>query len=444
MIKELKISNFRIFDDEVTIKFRPITVLIGRNNAGKSSVIKFLLMLKQSIDSGSTEYLNPDGSFVNFGLFEQLKNSTTDKEYLTFFLEMYGDNRDSLALSSYLENYCQDLGPVNIDELTFVSSATIRYPNRHYTNDNSKAEFGVFFDNLPIEELNLMESIGNTNYLDYSEDVIKYLEQNIKYSSTSLDSILEIEDIHRIAAHFACMKKFKIGIQSLRHLYPVKSEFGNKVTGSPPKSRDVGQKGEYALQHLKNIYDEGGTTREIVEKYLDSVTSICNLKFSNSTSTIIETFATNKETEAESLVGQFGFGVSQCIPIFVQGAIMPENTSMMIEQPEAQIHPTAQLELGSYFAELWNKRRVGSIIETHSRNILLRLRRLIAAGELEPSDVSVVYFDIENHKPLIKNLEIDSDGDLERGLPAQFFGAGATENLQIALEKYDFDGESDE
>ena len=50
MLTELKLSNFRIFDDEVTVRFRPITVLIGRNSSGKSSIIKFLLMLQQSAE----------------------------------------------------------------------------------------------------------------------------------------------------------------------------------------------------------------------------------------------------------------------------------------------------------------------------------------------------------------------------------------------------------
>ena len=60
MLKELKLSNFCLFSDEVTIRFRPITVLIGRNNYGKSSVVKFLLMLKQSLDKDSSMFLNPD------------------------------------------------------------------------------------------------------------------------------------------------------------------------------------------------------------------------------------------------------------------------------------------------------------------------------------------------------------------------------------------------
>ena len=147
-----------------------------------------------------------------------------------------------------------------------------------------------------------------------------------------------------------------------------------------------------------------------------------------------QAFARSKMTGADVLIADYGFGVSQCLPIFVQGAIMAPHTSLMVEQPEAQLHPTAQLELGSYFADLWNKRQVGSIIETHSSNIVLRLRRLIAKGELSHRDVSVAFFtnDEENkNMPIIKNLDINEDGSMERGLPMEFFAADVIEGLNL-------------
>ena len=116
---------------------------------------------------------------------------------------------------------------------------------------------------------------------------------------------------------------------------------------------------------------------------------------------------------------------------------MSPHTSLMVEQPEAQLHPTAQLEMGSYFADLCNQRNVGSIIETHSDNILLRLRRLIAMGELSPLDVSVAFFTFdENNRnmPTIKNLDINEDGSMEAGLPLEFFGANVIEGLRLGAK----------
>ena len=435
MLKKLTLSNFRIFDDEVTIKFRPITVLIGKNNAGKSSVIKFLLMLKQTIDSGGAEFLNPSGNLVKLGLFEHLKNTKSDKKFLYFSLEMYGHRIDSIILNNHYNEH-NSTGRKN---LTLVSSALVQYPKEHDFQEQPNSKFTVLDSKLPIDELNLYSMINSsTRYLDFNEDMFNKLENKLKHTPQNSSTV---EPMQRIAAQSACLHHFKDGIRALRHLYPVKTELYSEVSDSPPMPRDVGSKGEYTLQHLKKIFDEGGENRDFVEKFLTSVISVHGLKFNNPTNTVVETLATNEETKAESYIGQFGRGVSQCIPIIVQGTIMPEYTSMIVEHPETQIHPTAQLELGSYFAELWTERRVGSIIETHSRNILLRLRRLIAEGKLNAKSVSVVFFDIENEKPLVKNLEIDSNGDLEKGLPAQFFNAGTAENLKIGIANYALESE---
>ena len=103
MLSELKLSNFRMFDDEVTVRFRPITVLIGRNSSGKSSIIKFVLMLKQSL-SESSQFPVLDGSRVKMGTFKELKNKKTKKDTLRFELSFrapfssYGDSISRVLL----------------------------------------------------------------------------------------------------------------------------------------------------------------------------------------------------------------------------------------------------------------------------------------------------------------------------------------------------------
>ena len=140
---------------------------------------------------------------------------------------------------------------------------------------------------------------------------------------------------------------------------------------------------------------------------------------------ISQGFARNPATGAAAQLADLGWGARQCLPILVQGAIMPANTTLMVEQPEAQLHPSAQREMGGYFADLWNQRQVGSIIETHSDNILRRLQQAVASGELAPHDVSVAYctFDATNPgRPIVKNLDINRNGTLAAGLPPDFFG----------------------
>lgn len=230
---------------------------------------------------------------------------------------------------------------------------------------------------------------------------------------------------------------------SLRHLSPVREESTEVVqTGSPPPGY-VGHKGEFAMPHLVRILNnpEKQDKAGLILRYASSVAQVDRLKFqSESARLLTEVEARNIETGATVSLADFGFGVSQCLPIFVQGAMHHPGQLLIVEQPESQLHPTAQLELGSFFVELWKKHKVPSLIETHSANILLRLRRLVAAGALSAQDVSVAYFTVNKVRRdrggitstvVVTNLDMNSDGTLQEGLPMEFFGADIIEAMKI-------------
>lgn len=67
MITNISLTNFRGFEEEVSVRIRPITILIGRNSAGKSTVIKFLQMLRQTLESQRDEFFVTDGKYVQLG-----------------------------------------------------------------------------------------------------------------------------------------------------------------------------------------------------------------------------------------------------------------------------------------------------------------------------------------------------------------------------------------
>jgi len=47
MIKEINIKNYKAFDS-ASIPIKPITILLGANSVGKSSIIQLLLLLQQT------------------------------------------------------------------------------------------------------------------------------------------------------------------------------------------------------------------------------------------------------------------------------------------------------------------------------------------------------------------------------------------------------------
>lgn len=446
MLKELRISNFRLFDDEVKIRFRPITVFIGRNNAGKSSVIKFLLMLQQSLNSGNSEFMTAQGDKVQLGLFSELKNSLTKKRALKFYLSTeisspgYGLNE----YVGFLNNDKSKDERIDSTNINYSVETTVSYSEDGQTGKGANSKFEVTSDGKSI--ISQEKAIAEDSvFLDFASDAWRDMG-SLYIPETKADNSSDISTknneqikmlqgmnvrLQKITAQIESYDVLRYQINSIRHLAPVREESQRVIIAAPPPKGDVGQRGQYALPHLHKITTGSKKDYEFILPHIESVAGVTDIRFENLSGSAIRCIAKNTATGADVFVSDFGFGVSQSIPIFVQGAIMPAGTSLMVEQPEAHLHPTAQLEMGEFFADLWNKRKVGSIIETHSDNILLRLRRLISTNKLSADDVSVAFFDIEDNKAVVKNLNIEKDGTMEDGLSMEFFHQNIWESLEM-------------
>ena len=51
MLRKLRIKNFKCLRDTKDLAIRPVTILVGPNSSGKSSLVQALLMLRQTTDS---------------------------------------------------------------------------------------------------------------------------------------------------------------------------------------------------------------------------------------------------------------------------------------------------------------------------------------------------------------------------------------------------------
>ena len=54
-ITSLRLRNFKCFSDSGPIPFAPLTVVFGRNNVGKSTILQGLLALRQTLDAAEHE-----------------------------------------------------------------------------------------------------------------------------------------------------------------------------------------------------------------------------------------------------------------------------------------------------------------------------------------------------------------------------------------------------
>ena len=67
MIKKIGVENFRVFKEYTEFELRPITLLTGPNNSGKSSFTKLLLLLQNGL-----EHLNFKSGYHNLENFENV------------------------------------------------------------------------------------------------------------------------------------------------------------------------------------------------------------------------------------------------------------------------------------------------------------------------------------------------------------------------------------
>src|SRR5438045_502223 len=58
MLDEIRITNFRGFEDH-RLTFLPTTVIVGRNNAGKSTIVEALRLISLAVDFAKSRYYVP-------------------------------------------------------------------------------------------------------------------------------------------------------------------------------------------------------------------------------------------------------------------------------------------------------------------------------------------------------------------------------------------------
>ena len=112
-----------------------------------------------------------------------------------------------------------------------------------------------------------------------------------------------------------------------------------------------------------------------------------------------------------------GFGVSQILPIIIQGFLSKTNSITLIEQPEIHLHPKMQADLADLFIGfIQNKNKQAYkkiIVETHSEYLLKRLRRRISSNEIPSSDVAIYLFEPLEFGTNIRRLIVSDTGNFE-------------------------------
>jgi predicted ATPase len=113
-----------------------------------------------------------------------------------------------------------------------------------------------------------------------------------------------------------------------------------------------------------------------------------------------------------------GVGLSQVLPVVVQReldrAAGRAGGLDIIEQPELHLHPGVHGDLADLYIEAIRTGSTRFLIETHSENFVLRLRRRIAERKLDPGAVALYWVnDDPAASPRVRPIAIDRSGQLD-------------------------------
>jgi len=282
------------------------------------------------------------------------------------------------------------------------------------------------FDDIKNSETKKGESIYFKFKLDgFDEDVeLEYMEnpkeplqafrEKLKNKNEVINKFSNV--ISKV--HFVCADR----------LGPVK--FVDKM--NLPKFLHVGQRGEYAINILANSMNldsvndllyRGNDAKSVIQQTVEWLNYILegakiDIKGKDTESSILYMLLNNKQNSYSYKPVNVGFGYSYILPLIITGLIAKKNEIIMIENPEAHLHPRAQSRIAEFFAMVASS-GVQVFIESHSEHILngFRVSALRDDIPLDYNELAIHYFN-ENFES--EKLQIDEKGKIENW-PSGFF-----------------------
>ena len=434
MLTQLRLENFKSWRDTGEIPLKPITGFFGTNSSGKSSLFQALLLMKQTAESpdrGIVLHFGDERTLVDMGDFESVIHKHNTESTLKVSLH-WGAKMDIVIPESYGGG-----GVYEEDEISFQVGIyeNISDPGRPLILDEMSyrlpdgRQFGLQLMPNEMEyilsrhgsDLEVQHSIVRPSHVNRSKfhDFPYWVEEHV------LDSDFSFDLRYSLTAF----------LQDLYYLGPLRASPHRIYRGSGAQPPDMGSAGESVVDAILSSRDQGQRMRSKTNARLvtiDIYVSEWLRKLGMAHAFRVDALAEGRRIfeitvrksprSAEVLLTDIGFGVSQVLPVLVLCFYVPRKSTVILEQPEIHLHPSAQAELADVFIDAWEKNNTQILFESHSEHLLRRLQRRIAEGEIKQEDVGLYFCSMEdNGESRLSHLELDEYGNISNW-PKDFFG----------------------
>jgi predicted ATPase len=388
MITGLKLMNLKCYK-ALSLPITSLTLLTGFNAGGKSTALQGALLISQALrENPRTRWLALNGPLVQLGTPGEVINKSTSERLVSIGVESNGS-----AILWRLDS--EERGET---------------------------------DALPICKIEISDTVNLASYSPSEEEELSDL------LPFHLERPPEVNDL----------------IEALRSLIFLSATRGGaqEIFAAPQSSRpihaDIGTKGEFAAWWLERFSDEdvdparrlasepGTTLRRQVgawgsELFPGFEASAQSLQKTG----LIQLQLRTQITDEWRRPSNVGYGLSYAFPILVAGLLARPGQTLLIDSPEAHLHPKAQSRIGKFIAAMANS-GVRVVVETHSDHVLNGVRLAVRDNLVKAEEVSVHFFSGVTDSDLgIASVHLDKDGAID-AWPTGFFDQSERDLAQLA------------
>lgn len=407
------VANYRSFPRPTTLELRPLTLLFGYNNSGKSALLRVLPLLADSVGRPRGAPLDLDSPAARGAAFRDLCCQLSPRRQLDFALRW----KQGEAVGGVLEY------KLSILELPGPQAEILPPVVSGFELARSEEPLSIRADWLPVRE---RQSPGMASYEvqvgGEGAGTHSLLFRGITPESaaaTSEDSAFG-RSLDGLAVQLEYLEDEIYWLGAVRNVPERSMEF----RGSAPPVIEADGSGTLEILIQDKLL--GGPLLASVsgwfEKYtrqrLD-VTEVAPRYFSL-------TLGPLASPGVRVNIVDTGEGMAQVLPVLTLGAQVRAESNgeaiLLLEQPELHLHPSLHAPLADYFCELaMLEKPPQTLIETHSENFLQGIQLAIVQGRLEPARVGVYWVQqLDDGSSTVELITFDDKGRPSHWPPGVF------------------------
>lgn len=384
MLTDFEVAKYRPFLERTKVELRPLTLVYGRNAAGKSALVRALPMIAGALQGRGPEPIDLGVPALRGATFRELTSYFAASGELELGAGCRALSGEQLSFQAVIKGLGPQLDRQVIDRLAIRGGH-----DATYTRDWEDAQYRITRgeeseQKQPVEFLGLVPRPHVDWFSLFSGVRVDWLGPD-RPAPTA------------VAESFGSLGISPDGVGCRRLLAESKRANSSLLSRvSAALKRVVGQE----LDVLIHATIDGFTVRAGASLTQDRMVRLCNT----------------------------GEGVSHVLPVLVALEVDDREQAadhIVIEQPEIHLHPHAECELGRVMAEA--AQRTGGphyLVETHSENLLLGVQLAIVEKRLDPSRVLIYFVEQdEAGRSRAQRVQLDERGQPDDVIP-QPFGEG--------------------